>query len=137
MHHLSGLLANPVATSDLGMCRVPNLVIRWHSPVVGEAEVVVLLVEQSAGGRVVLAHHRVQADSGRGEADLSSRVVEPNLRIEGIGAEGVSSGSDRAGYQPLHRYEHVSDLGGPVPFGNDRTGWSRGCVGPGCPARNA
>src|SRR4051794_9215726 len=47
-----------------------SVVIGGYSPISGEAEVVVLPVEQPAGERVVLAHHLVAAGCGGGDADL-------------------------------------------------------------------
>src|ERR1700738_4022336 len=61
------------------------VVVRWYSPVGGEAEVVVLPVEESAGERVVLLHHLVAAGGGGGDADLDGAAVEPALTVQRLG----------------------------------------------------
>ena len=61
------------------MSRSEPLLSGGYSPVGGEAQVVVLPVEQAAGQRVVLAHHLVRPRRGLGEADLGGRAVELDL----------------------------------------------------------
>src|SRR5437879_7725148 len=51
------------------------VVVGGYSPVLGEAEVVVLAVEQSAGERVVLLHHLAGAGCGLGDAELDRAAV--------------------------------------------------------------
>ena len=86
------------------------------APVGGEAEVVVLAVEHSAGERVVLFHRRGAAGGGLGEADLRGRAVALDLLAQRLRVDGVGAGSEGVGDQLLHRHERVSDLVGPAPL---------------------
>src|SRR6185312_16695543 len=63
------------------------VVVRWYSPVGGEAEVVILPVEQPAGERVVLAHHLAGARRSLGDANLRGRAVELDLLVQGVGID--------------------------------------------------
>jgi hypothetical protein len=77
------------------------VVVGWYPPVGGEAEVVVLPVEQPAGERVVLAHHLAGPRRGLGEADLRGRAVERDVGVQDVRVEGVGAGGDRLGHQLL------------------------------------
>src|SRR2546427_12942351 len=65
-------------------------VVVWrYSPVGGEAEVVVLAVEQPLGEGVVLGHGLAGAGGGVGDADLRGVVVELHLFGQGFRIEGT------------------------------------------------
>ena len=63
-----------------------SVVVKRYSEVVGEAQVVVLAVEQTAGQRVVLLHDRVGARGGVGDADPCGRAVELDLLGQRLGS---------------------------------------------------
>jgi hypothetical protein len=72
-------------------------VVVGYSPVLGEAEVVVLPIEQSAGERVVLFHRCVAAGGGSGDADLDCGAEELDLLVQGVGIGSIGTGGDGLG----------------------------------------
>src|ERR1019366_2072378 len=54
-----------------------SVVVRWHSPVSGESQVVVLAVEQAAGQGVLLFHQLPGAGGGLAGPDQGRGAVRP------------------------------------------------------------
>ena len=98
------------------MSRSEPLLVGRYSPVGGEAQVVVLPVQQPASEGVVLAHHCIGPCCSVGEADLCCGAVKPHLLGEGIGVDGAGGGGDRLGHQFLQGGERVGGLAGPAPL---------------------
>ena len=92
------------------------VIISGYPPIGGEAEVVVLAVEQPAGERVVLAHQRGGPGSGLGQTDLGGRAVELDLPTKRSCLDRLGIRLASIGHQPLHRHQRVAGLGGPTPL---------------------
>src|SRR5581483_4269989 len=91
------------------------VVIRWYSPVGGEAEVVIFPVRQPVGERVVLFHDVVAAGSGGGDADLDRGAEKLDLLVQGVGIGSIRTG-EGLGDQLLHLDQRISGLSGPAPL---------------------
>src|SRR5512135_194855 len=91
------------------------VVVGGYPPVGGEAQIVVLPVDQPMRQRVVLFHQRAGAGRRLVDADQGGRAVAGDLVGQRVRVDGVPAGFDRLGHQLLHRHHRVGGLAGPAP----------------------